>query len=61
MKAFLSSLAFVLVSMGLTAIVFEGFAVTATEAHSTSSARVDHESQVDGRLGWSPDLEPDDH
>lgn len=61
MKAFLSSLAFVLVSMGLTAAVFEGFALTATEAHSTSSVRVGHENPVDGRLGWSPDLEPDAH
>lgn len=61
MKAFLSSLAFVLVSMGITAIVFEAFTLSSTEAYSTSSVRVGHENPVGGRLGWSPDVEGEDH
>lgn len=62
MKAFLSATAFVLVVMGITAAAFEMLTLTATEAYSTSSVRVGHENPVDGRLGWSPDVEAqEDH
>lgn len=61
MKAFLASVAFVLAVMAVTGVAFELFAVSATSAYSRDSARVAHENPVDGRLGWSPDLEPDEH
>ncbi|MCA1940049.1 MAG: hypothetical protein LDL26_03545 [Caenispirillum bisanense] len=61
MKAFLASVAFVLAVMAVTGVAFELFAVSATSAYSRDSARVGHENPVDGRLGWSPDLEPDEH
>lgn len=61
MKAFLSATVFVLALMAVTGVIFEVFTVTATEAYSTESVRVGHENPVDGRLGWAPDVEDEEH
>lgn len=57
MKTFLTAAVFFGVALAVTAFVYEQVEYSATEAFSRDSARVGHVNPVDGRLGWSPDLE----
>ena len=57
MKTFLTAAVFFGLVLTATAFLYEQLEYTATEAFTTESARVGHENPVDGRLGWSPDLE----
>ncbi|WP_375262163.1 hypothetical protein [Palleronia sp.] len=57
MKTFLTAAAFFAVSLVVSGFVYEQIEYTATEAYSRDTARVGHDNPVDGRLGWSPDLE----
>lgn len=56
MKIFLAAAAFYVVAVALTGFVSERVSYSATNAFSADGVRVGHESPVDGRLGWSPDL-----
>ena len=60
MKAFLAAAVFFGLALAGTGLFYEQVEYTATEAYSAESVRVGHENPVDGRLGWSPDLETGD-
>lgn len=56
MKSFLSALVFYAVIIAATGFIYTRINYTTTDAYSTESARVGHESEAnyDGRLGWTP-------
>ncbi|GAA0567548.1 hypothetical protein [Caenispirillum bisanense] len=53
MKAFLAALAFVAVTMTVTGLGYNVISVSATDAFSRESARVERQAPVDGRLDWA--------
>ena len=52
MKVFLVSLASFVVLVAVTGLVYVQVSATAAEVYSRDSARVGHDTPVDGRLGW---------
>ena len=55
MKIFLASLAAYAVIVGVTGYGYTAISTTATATYARESARVGHDNDVSGRLGWEAD------